>query len=165
MSRYVAAYCPVCGAPTFQVERSGRLRPVCTRCGHVIYFDPKVAAVSFITEPDRVLLVQRAMEPGRGLWALAGGFVEAGEHPHEAAARETREETGLEVRPGRLLDVFHAQQDGGVITIAYSAVILGGAIRPGDDAADVRWFTRSSLPELVFVSTHALVARWLKGEI
>jgi 8-oxo-dGTP diphosphatase len=162
MSIHIADYCPACGVRTEQVERGGRLRPVCPACGHVVYFDPKVAAITFITHHDRVLLVKRAMNPGKGLWAMAGGFVEAGEDPQDAARRETFEETGLEVRIDGLLDIFFNPHDGSVITIAYAASVIAGELTPGDDAERVKWFTRDETPQLVFTSTITLVDRWRK---
>ncbi|MGW5384900.1 NUDIX domain-containing protein [Nocardia sp. NPDC003963] len=56
----------------------------------------------FVDERDRVLLVEPVYKPQ---WEIPGGVVEAGESPRAAAAREVREELGLEVTPGRLLVV------------------------------------------------------------
>lgn len=166
MSERPAVFCPACGSQTEQREYDGRMRPVCPGCGHVIYFDPKVAAITFITQDDKILLVKRGMNPGKDYWAMAGGFVDAGEDPREAARREVREETGLNVRVGRVLDVFFNVKDGSVVTIAYSANVTGGELRPGDDAAAVEWFERKDIPDnLIFTSTIALVERWLADEV
>ena len=84
----------------------------------------------------RLLLVQRANEPGRGLWSLPGGRVEDGETPAEACVREVREETGLEVSVGELL---------GQVTIGdydvrdFACDVVGGQLSAGDDALDARW--------------------------
>lgn len=158
--KYIADYCPACGGPTSQQMQDGRPRPVCPACGYIVYFDPKVAVVNFVTDGKRVLLVQRANDPGKGLWAMAGGYVEVDEHPEDAARREMREETGLEIETGRVLDVFWRVKDGGVITIAYEARVTGGTLAAGDDAQTVAWFTRDHLPELVFSSTITLCQRW-----
>ena len=157
----VADYCPACGTKNVQAFHEGKLRPVCPQCGHVTYFDPKVAAINFITQDDKVLLVQRGIDPGKGLWALPGGYIDIHEHPQAAAKREAYEETGLDVTIGDVLDVFFDMNDGGVITIAYAATINGGTFIAGDDAQNIGWFTRDTLPELVFTSTKSLVARWL----
>ena len=61
---------------------------------------PCVGAV--IHDPaGRLLLIRRGHDPHRGLWSLPGGRIEAGESPEQAVVREVREETGLEVVPGR----------------------------------------------------------------
>ncbi len=88
-----------------------------------------------------LLLVQRARDPGRGLWSLPGGRVEAGESDTAALVREVREETGLEVTVGRLVGrVARPGPDGAVYEIAdYMCDVGGGTPRAGDDAADVRW--------------------------
>ena len=166
MTLRVANYCPNCGVGLVRRQASGDLRPVCPECGHVVYFDPKVAVVSFITRNEHVLLVQRAYDPGMGKWALPAGFVDAGEDPVEAAMRETLEETGLHSEISRLLDVFPKRDNGlADIVIAYAARITGGELEADDDAADARWFTRDNLPELVFYPSITLVSRWRDGRL
>lgn len=163
MSR-IAHFCPNCGAPTHQQPHSGRLRPVCPACGHVVYFDPKVAVVVWIQEGDKLLLIQRAQDPGKDKWALPAGFVEHDEAPEDAAIREVEEETGLLVKIDRLLDVFPKRDHGlADIVIAYAATITGGTLRPDDDAAAAGWFSRENLPELVFYPSITLVGRWLES--
>ncbi len=95
MSERVAHFCPVCGTALEIRERFGKLRPVCPQCGHTVFFEPKVAVVSFVTRGDQLLLVKRTNDPGRGKWALPAGFVEADEDPRAAAERETLEEDDL----------------------------------------------------------------------
>jgi len=89
----------------------------------------------------RLLLIKRGHEPGAGLWSLPGGRVEPGETDAEALVREMREETGLVVVAGRLLgSVRRPLANGDVLDIRdYAATIIGGALNPGDDAADARW--------------------------
>jgi 8-oxo-dGTP diphosphatase len=98
----------------------------------------------------RVLLVQRAHEPGRGLWAVPGGRLEPGEDARAAAAREVREETGLEVEVGaELLTV----EIGGYDVTDFAATVVGGELRAGDDAMDVRWCTPADLGLLPLTPT------------
>ncbi len=162
MITHIADYCPLCGTQTEQVMRDGRLRPVCLACGHTVYFDPKVAAIAFAIQDNKVLLVQRAMEPGQGLWGMPGGFVELNEHPQETVRRELLEETDLKVEVERLLDVF---LNDNTVTIAYAVQVVDGSIKAGDDAAKVGWFSKDALPKLVFTSTIELAHRWRNGEL
>jgi len=102
-----------------------------------------VPCVGAVIKDDtgRLLLVKRGHEPGKGLWSIPGGRVEAGESDAAALVREVREETGLAVRPGRLIgSVRRAAGDGGVFEIRdYAAAVSGGALVPGDDADDAVW--------------------------
>ncbi|MFQ3534547.1 MAG: NUDIX hydrolase [Aggregatilineales bacterium] len=149
-------YCPHCGAHTAQLERFGKLRPVCPTCGYVHFEDPKVAVAVFIRRQDEILLVLRANDPERGKWALPAGYVDRGEDPRAAAEREVLQETGLQVQVTRLIDVIYE----GVIVIIYEASVIGGKLCAADDAAEARWFTRQALPEIAFRSTQQVLAAW-----
>jgi ADP-ribose pyrophosphatase YjhB (NUDIX family) len=151
-------FCPRCGHALTEDMRFNRLHPVCAACGYIHFANPKVAAVVFIQDGSRVLLIKRAVDPERGKWALPGGFVDFGEDPRLAAVREAAEETGLIVELGALLDVMF----GGVtIVIAYAARVIGGTLSAADDVEEARWFTPGDLPELAFESTERLISRWI----
>lgn len=98
----------------------------------------------------RLLLIRRGHEPGRGLWSLPGGRVEPGETDEQAVVREVCEETGLSVRPGRLIGSVRRNAPGGrVFDIRdYAAAVTGGRLVPGDDADDARWVDRAELARL-----------------
>ena len=140
----------------------GRMRPVCSQCGRTHFVDPKVAAGVLVARDGAVLLVQRALEPEQGLWTLPAGFVDAGEDVREAAARECLEETGLEVDVAEVLDIFsgreHAQ--GADIVIVFRGTILGGTLRPGDDAQAAAFFLPDEIPLLAFEATRQSIERW-----
>ena len=165
MSR-VANFCAVCGRALTERRLSGRMRPYCAACQQPVYFDPKVAVVVFIERGGRVLLIRRAVDPGKGLWALPAGFVDHDEAPEAAAIRETLEETGLKVRIKKLLAVYPKRDQGlADIIIAYSATALSGAAQAGDDAAEVGWFARDNLPPLVFYPSITLTKLWRNGAL
>jgi 8-oxo-dGTP diphosphatase len=87
-------------------------------------------------DEGRLLLVRRGHAPSAGLWSLPGGRVESGETAAEAAAREVREETGIDVEVGVLLG---SVEIGDYLVHDFAATVTGGRLRPGDDAADARW--------------------------
>ena len=162
----IAKFCAVCGHRLESRRLSGRARPHCPNCETTVYFDPKVAVVVFIERDDRVLLIQRAVDPGKGKWALPAGFVDHDEAPEAAALRETLEETNLRVRIAKLLAVFPKRDHGlADIIIAYSAEIIAGEPRAGDDAADLGWFARGELPPLVFYPSITLTRRWSQRKL
>jgi 8-oxo-dGTP diphosphatase len=156
-------YCIHCGSPVSQALRFGRLRAVCPQCGWIYFADPKVAVAALVLLQGKLLLVQRANEPFRGLWTLPAGFIDAGEDPVEAVIRECQEETGLQVKVTGLLDLLAGQEHarGAHLLILYHGEILGGDLHPGDDAAQASFFPLGELPPLAFDSTQRIIKRWV----
>ncbi|GGI48489.1 ADP-ribose pyrophosphatase YjhB (NUDIX family) [Agromyces flavus] len=138
-----------------------------------------VAAASAVIVDDagRVLLVKRGRSPQRGRWSVPGGRVEPGESLEATAARETREETGLEVEVGReLWTVRVPAGEGREFEVHdFAARVTGGVLGHGDDADDARWVGVDELhampltthlvdhlrragivPELPYVDEHAV---------
>jgi len=147
-------------------EKYGKLRPVCPSCGHIHFDDPKVAAAVVVERDGKVLLTRRVNDPQRGLWTVPGGFVDAGEDPRAAAARECEEETGLKVEVTELLDVIagleHAR--GASFVIFYRGRVIGGTLAANDDADSVGFFAKDELPELAFESTKEILGEIKKIE-
>lgn len=118
------------------------------------YPTPKVdiRAVVFRGE-DEVLMVQEKIDSLR--WTLPGGWADVGYTPSEVAVKETKEETGLLVKPIRLLAVLdkrqhpHPPQPWYVYKFFIRCEVIGGEIRSdGHDIGQVRWVRRTELPEL-----------------
>lgn len=96
-----------------------------------------------VRQDDRVLMV-RLERPGRSFWVLPGGAVEPDETPEEAAVREVREETGLDVAVERLLFVDQPRMAGGIEIrsprYTYLAGVIGGQLeRAAEEVAEVAW--------------------------
>lgn len=152
-------FCPRCGTAIAREHLYGQLREVCPNCKWIHFIDPKVAAAVLVVQDQRVLLVRRATEPFRGLWTLPAGFINGGEDPAEAAARECLEETGLSVRVMRVYDIVAGREHprGADFVIVYQAEILSGELKAEDDADAVEWFDREHLPELAFRATQKVL--------
>lgn len=148
-------FCIQCGAPLHRKLLYGEERPVCPACGWIFFADPKVAAGVLVEHDGKVLLVRRVNEPGQGMWSFPAGFVNAHEDPARAAERECLEETGLQVKVTGLLDIIAGQEHerGADIIIVYYADVIGGRLAAGDDADQVGYFPRNSLPPLAFRAT------------
>src|SRR5271154_7502517 len=117
--------------------------------------NPLVGVGAVIVQKNRVLLIRRATPPLLGEWSLPGGVLECGETLREAVIREAREETGLPVETGDMMGVYERVIRGDQERVRYHYVLIdflcrpvGGELKAGSDAADVRWFTRDELPAL-----------------
>ncbi|MDJ0941761.1 MAG: NUDIX domain-containing protein [Woeseiaceae bacterium] len=114
-----------------------------------------VAIFSIRHDALNVLLIKRALAPYQGEWALPGGFVEIDEALEHAAARELKEETGVDAGYLEQLYTFgRPDRDPRerVISVTYFALIPSDRleIRAASDAEGVGWFPVASLPELAF---------------
>lgn len=121
----------------------------CPHCGRFANRGVSIDAV--IIKNDQILLIQRGVEPYKGFWGTPGGYVEWDESAEETVKREVKEETGLDVKAVRLVNVYsspdrHPKQ---VINILYVATVEEGNPAVGDDAEDIRWFTLDALPEQI----------------
>jgi len=144
----------------------GRVREVCPTCGFILYRNP-VPGAGVLVEMERgIVLVQRGQPPFVGWWALPAGYIEADESVEQAAVRECKEETGLDVELLELFGVYSFPEgpvQSGII-IFYRARPVGGDLRAGDDAQDVGVFPPDGLPEPLAFRTHReVIARWVRS--
>jgi 8-oxo-dGTP diphosphatase len=102
-------------------------------------------------ESGRLLVIRRGRPPSAGLWSLPGGRVEPGETLADAARREVREETGLDVELNGLIgriDIPHGDVVYDVSDFGATVADQGQPLVPGDDAIDARWVTHAELAAL-----------------
>jgi 8-oxo-dGTP diphosphatase len=160
-------YCPCCGHALEDREAFGRLRRACPACDQTVFREHKVAAGVLVEHEGQVLLIRRRFEPRKGEWSLPAGFVDFDEDPAEAAVRECREETGLDVEVIETLDVIAGREHprGADIVIVYLARWVGGSPQASDDVDHVGFFSPGALPPLAFRATQQAVARWLERSI
>lgn len=120
----------------------------------------------YVRENDKILLVQEAHAEAYGLWSFPLGRVEPGEEPSEAAIREAKEETGLDIEltgyeevleiPGVDLRSTREFDRFQVVLHLYDGALRSETIHRGDDVLDARWFAPSEIEEL------PLRGRWVR---
>jgi len=115
------------------------------------YATPKIDVRAAVVKDGKILLVQESTD---NCWAMPGGWADVGDIPSEVAIRETKEESGFDVKPlkvvgiydanraGRRLEFFHA------FKIVFLCEFIGGKATPSDETLDVRFFDFNDLPAL-----------------
>jgi ADP-ribose pyrophosphatase YjhB (NUDIX family) len=158
-------FCPACGGPLESrlLKNGDPPRLVCGSCGFIFYLDPKLAVGTVIVDDRRrIALVKRAIEPGYGKWVFPGGYVDRGEEVLHAAVREAREETGLDVRIDRLINIYSYTGRTPVV-IVYAATSVGGSLACDEESLEAKFFEPEAIPwdELAFRSTHEALREFL----
>jgi 8-oxo-dGTP diphosphatase len=149
-------FCPRCGGDLEkrEVKLAEPKRLVCLNCSFIFYQDPKVVAGTIFTLSGGIVLLKRGVEPAMGKWVFPGGYVDRGESVQEAAIRETKEESQIDVKLGPLLNVYSYPRSPNVI-IVYVAEVVSGELAAGDESVEARVFTAEEIPweNLAFDST------------
>jgi ADP-ribose pyrophosphatase YjhB (NUDIX family) len=159
-------YCSRCGAPLRfgSIDGDHRDRLACSSCGFVAYVNPRLVVTTLpIDERGRVVLLRRGIEPGYGMWAQPGGFLEIDETVREGAIRETLEETGLLVEPGEILGLY-SRTEAAVVVVAFEARIVGGELRVNPEALEFGHFGPEAIPwpEIAFHTSTWALRDWIR---
>jgi ADP-ribose pyrophosphatase YjhB (NUDIX family) len=101
-------------------------------------------------------MVQRAHQPFVGDWTIPAGYCEWEENPAETAVRELKEETGLDVSITKVFKIYSGHDDPrtNAILVLYFADIIGGELRPADDALRADFFAWDEIPENIAFEAH-----------
>jgi ADP-ribose pyrophosphatase YjhB (NUDIX family) len=159
-------FCSNCGSALVygSVDGEDRDRLACPTCGHIAYVNPRLVVTTFpITDAGEIVLIRRGIEPGKGLWAQPGGFLEVDETVNQGAIRETWEETGLLVAPGEIVGLY-TRLEASVVTIVYEARIVGGTAAPTPEASEIVAYAPAEIPwpELAFRTTAWALRDWME---
>ncbi len=159
-------YCSRCGAPLRfgPIEGEERERLACEACGYIAYVNPRMVVTTLpVTDRGEVVLLRRGFEPGYGLWAQPGGFLEIDETVNEGAIRETLEEIGLVVEPGEIVGLY-SRIEAAVVVLAFESRIVGGEPRTTPEALEVRAFRPEAIPwrEIAFRTTTWALHDWIR---
>ena len=158
-------FCSRCGGELAfgPIEGEERDRLACASCGFVSYVNPRLVVTTLpITDRGEVMLIRRGIEPGRGQWAQPGGFLEIDETVRDAAVRETLEETGLIVEPGRIVGLY-SRVHAAVVVVAFEARIVGGAPAITRESLETRPFAPDAIPwpEIAFETSVRALRDWV----
>ncbi|MBI2935350.1 MAG: NUDIX hydrolase [Chloroflexi bacterium] len=153
-------YCTRCRGRLLLRQVEGHERPVCPACGLIVYLVPKLVAAGIVERDGHILLVRQDTNPGVGLWALPGGYVEQSEAVERAVRRELEEETGLSVRVSGLAAVY-SEPGNPVILVAYATEPFGGELRKaGTEVQELAFFSPEVLPALAFSRDRKVLQDW-----
>ena len=121
-----------------------------------------------LIEKDQKILFQKRSDNGK--WGLIGGLLEMNETYEEAAIREAREETGLEIRLTSFLGIFHNHHmvwsngdQAHVLSAMYTAEIVRGEPRVDEESLELRYFGREDFPPLFAEDHRAAMEVYLSG--
>ena len=113
---------------------------------------PVVGVGAVVVRDRRALIIRRAHEPRKGEWSLPGGHLDLGESLIDAVRREVKEETGLDVHPGPIVETFdrvHRDPDGRIrfhfVIVDFVCEAPSGEAVAGSDAEAVAWVTAAEL--------------------
>jgi 8-oxo-dGTP diphosphatase len=127
------------------------------------YKIPSLTADIFIFDDDfNFILIKRKNNPYKDYWALPGGFVEYGESVENAAIREAKEETSIDVE---LIDLVNVYSDpnrdprGHTVTVAYTAKGDMSTKKADDDASDIAIFSYQKLDEINIAFDHEKIIK------
>lgn len=115
------------------------------------YATPKIDVRSAVIRDNKILLVQ---EKSDQKWAMPGGWADVGDYPSEVAIRETKEESGFDVKPIKIIGVFDANRSGRQLEffhafkIIFLCDLIGGEAKSSDETLNAAFFTFDNLPEL-----------------
>jgi ADP-ribose pyrophosphatase YjhB (NUDIX family) len=141
-------YCSDCGSAELAATDDGRgtvRRFDCRRCGARHACNPRLMACCIAECNGQVLLCRRAAEPGPGLWALPGAYVEACEPLQAAAARGARQEAGAVVDELALFRVYNLPKFNEVIAV-FRGALRDGRFAAGGEARAAALFPKRDLP-------------------
>lgn len=149
MRNITPKFCCVCGHALVSQLPAGdhRERLTCPECGFIHYDNPKILVACIATWHDKVLWIKRGTPPRSGFWAIPSGFVEKGETPEQAAARELREETHAVIEPDSLnLYLVGSLPEISEVYLVYHGILQSADCKTTEEADEVAFFSKEEVP-------------------
>lgn len=156
-------FCPVCGKPLQESIIDSQTRSKCFNCSYVHWGDFSLGVGGVILHDNKVLLVQRGYNPGKGIWTIPGGYVDHGESIGDAIIREIQEETGIISKPLSIIALRDRPDERHDTYLIFLMQFLGGDLlgQPGE-VLDLGFFTLeecNTLPVAALSMSAILAAR------
>ncbi|SEM91961.1 NUDIX domain-containing protein [Paenibacillus sp. OV219] len=153
-------YCMTCGTPLAVRDVDGTPRSACTAegCNFVHWGNYSVGVGALVVRQEKVLLVRRAQEPGKGYWTNPGGYIEQHELIHETIRREVKEESGIDAEVRSVVAVRDHPRGIHNVYIAFAMDYVGGEPVPDGLEVDAAGFY--SLQEMETMNV-AGFTKWL----
>ncbi|MHA1379930.1 MAG: NUDIX domain-containing protein [Candidatus Helarchaeota archaeon] len=110
-----------------------------------------------LLDKDSIILIKRKNPPFKDHWAIPGGFVELGETLEIAVMREAKEETGLDIEPIKIFNIYsdpNRDPRGHTITAAFFCKKIGGNMKADSDAKDIKVFNKESIKNIKLAFDH-----------
>jgi ADP-ribose pyrophosphatase YjhB (NUDIX family) len=126
------------------------------------YRNPSPTVDVILQRDSKILLVRRKKDPFANKLALPGGFINEGETAEDAARREAKEETSLDVEPIEILGVYSDPKRDPrkhVMSVVFVGIIVGGSERAGDDASDIEWLELDGIADSEVAFDHMQIIR------
>ncbi|HEY4387494.1 MAG TPA: NUDIX domain-containing protein, partial [Ktedonobacteraceae bacterium] len=142
-------YCPLCATPLTKKCIDHVQRTACPQCTFIYYPHPKLVAIAVVHQSDTLLLGKRAIEPGKDLWSFFGGYVEQGEQVEQAAIREVKEETNLDVQLEELIGIYSEQGEPHVLVVYEASILntdIGTLTTHNEEVSELAFFPQNELP-------------------
>lgn len=131
---------------------------------------PIVAVGAIVVKAGKVLLVRRGTDPSRNLWSLPGGAVSLGEGLKEAVAREVKEECGIDVEVGEVVEVLDRIYTDRNRRVRYHYVIIDflaswrrGRLKAASDISEASWVDPGAIRNLPLTKGLAVVVEKALG--
>jgi NADH pyrophosphatase NudC (nudix superfamily) len=152
-------YCPRCRHPLVRVvEEPDNPYVRCDECGFTKWDNPLPSTIGLVERDGRVLLLERAVAPGRGQWDAVGGFLAPHESAEACLAREADEELGQDVLIGECLGTYpsvYGETGLTTVGIAFRCTLTSDDVRLSAENTAWAWFGLDDLPSIAFADVAA----------